>query len=525
MGYRAAKFVRRHRGPVAATALALVAFVAGTIAIAWQARVARRERDEAKAQLSRANAVKDFMGFLLNAAAPTGQPYSVTDLLEQGEVVVDRLFADDILMRAEMLAAIGQQHMDGERFEKAAAVLTRALEVAEEAGDPRLRAQVLCPLALATVVTQNRATEAEKMIEAALRSLPDDERHALPRAECLRNRSKFGFLTDDGEAMVRDATSALALYEGSPEARRAAQIDARASLAYGYYLTRQSAKADTTFAAVIQELEKIGWDRTIVAADAWNNWSLVHYQGDIRKAVPMLRRSLELRRAVEGESVAPTFLFNYAGALYQIGRYAEAEPLLKETIRIARQRQHARIELDATMELADLYAEKGDLAAAEEQLAALEPRLTEKNFNALRKAHYAYSRGLIAFARGQSARAAELFTESNAQFESAKANFSLTVLAEVGLARALAATGDLTAAEAAARRALRLAESFVENGAPSYLVGRSLASLAEIQHARRQGDAARATLADALTHLQKTLGADHPATVDAGRLRYAAAIR
>ena len=46
--YRAAKFVRRNRGAVAAALLIALALVAGTIGTAWQARVARQERARAE---------------------------------------------------------------------------------------------------------------------------------------------------------------------------------------------------------------------------------------------------------------------------------------------------------------------------------------------------------------------------------------------------------------------------------------------------------------------------------------------
>jgi non-specific serine/threonine protein kinase/serine/threonine-protein kinase len=42
--YRAGKFIRRHRGPVAALTLAAVSLIAGIITTSWQARVANRER-------------------------------------------------------------------------------------------------------------------------------------------------------------------------------------------------------------------------------------------------------------------------------------------------------------------------------------------------------------------------------------------------------------------------------------------------------------------------------------------------
>jgi non-specific serine/threonine protein kinase/serine/threonine-protein kinase len=47
-GYRAAKFIRRHRAGVAATALIALSLVAGMIATVWQARIARAERARAE---------------------------------------------------------------------------------------------------------------------------------------------------------------------------------------------------------------------------------------------------------------------------------------------------------------------------------------------------------------------------------------------------------------------------------------------------------------------------------------------
>ncbi len=85
----------------------------------------------------------------------------------------------------------------------------------------------------------------------------------------------------------------------------------------------------------MKALEETGRERTTAAADAWNNWGLVHYQGDIGKAEP-LPAGTGARRSIEGANAeAPTSLFNYAGVLYQLGRYAEAEPLYEEAIRSA----------------------------------------------------------------------------------------------------------------------------------------------------------------------------------------------
>src|SRR5262249_44255630 len=147
------RFVQRHRAGVAAAAAAIVAAIAGTAAIVWQAQEARRQRDEARIELSRATATNEFMGFLLSAAAPPGRKFVVGDLLEQGEAVADKQFKDDDPLRAELLAGIGRQYIDVERWEKAVPVLERAARIAEGSRDAGLRARTLCPLALSYVAT------------------------------------------------------------------------------------------------------------------------------------------------------------------------------------------------------------------------------------------------------------------------------------------------------------------------------------------------------------------------------------
>ena len=518
LAYRASKFARRHRGGVAAAALALVGVLAGTAAIVGQAREARKQRDAAQAQLARATATNEFLGFLLGAAAPVERVFPASDLLEEGEKAVEKQFADDDPLRAEMLAAIGHQYITAERFDRAATVLRRAATVAAKSDDPALRVRALCPLALATMALGKRP-EAEAIMAEALASLPENPENALTRAECLTRYSEFGFMTNEGEPMIRNAAAALALLDTAPVPAKPARIGAQAALAYGYYLDRQNVKADAAYAAVMTALEQTGRERTTAAADVWSNWGLVHYQGNLRKAEPYFRRCLELRRSIDGaNAVAPTSLFNYAGVLYQLARYEEAEPLYREAIRSARTRQMNRLVTSTTMELADLYVDSGRPDRAAALLEDLKPLLKQPEFSPLRRAHLAYSLGLLALSRDDAAGARAQFAESLELFETVKAKFSLNVFALIGLARAEQTLGHGDAAAAAARRASALAESFVEKGAPSYLIGLSRAALGETQLARGETEAGRASLNEALAHLQQTLGEDHPATRATHRL-------
>ena len=521
--YRGAKFVRRHRTGVALGALALIAALSGTVAILWQANELRKQRDAAQAQLARATASSEFLGFLFSAGAPAGQKFVAADLLERGEVVVDKQFPGDDPLRAELLAGIGMQHLSGQRFEKAQPVLERAEKLGSRSSDPALRARVRCPLALAWVVSGKRE-EAEALISRALAELPRDSQHALARAECLTRWSEFGFFTDEGEPMVRRASEALATLSESPVPSLLTRLDARAALAYGYYLNRQIAEADAAFAALTRELEQTGRDRTLAAGDAWNNWGLVHHRGEIRKAEPLYSRSLEIHRAIAGdEAVGAVVLHNYAGVLQQLARYDEAEPVFQEAIRSARARENFFVEIAATLELAGMYAESGRLDEAQATIATLDPYLGKDVFTPLRRAFLAYTRGILAEARGEAGEARTQFAESVRLYDGIPAKFSSGVQALVGLARSELATGHPDAAEAASRRAVSLAQSFVGKGARSYLVGLSLAELGRIQLARSQTEAGRTTLQTALVHLQETLGPEHPATVDAHRVAVTAA--
>ena len=266
-------------------------------------------------------------------------------------------------------------------------------------------------------------------------------------------------------------------------------------------------------------LEKTGRDRSLAAADVLNNWGLVHYRGDIRRAEPLYRRSLELHRAIEGtDAVGPIILHNYAGVLAQLARYSEAESVYEEAIRAAHDRELARVEVDASLGLACVYAEQGRVAEAAAAVARVEPHQEDKVFQAAqRRAFLAYARGLLARARGDATEARSRFLEAVRLYEEADAKFIYSVFALTELARSEIATGHLESADAAARRALALAESLVEKDSPSYLIGLAQDVLGEVLLARRE-PAARATLAAAVSQLEQTLGADHPATLRTRRL-------
>jgi serine/threonine protein kinase len=513
--YRIRKFVARHRYSVATSVGAGVALCAALAFAVMQAREATLQRDAARKELARTTATSDFATFLLSVAAPGSSKFTSAELLAESERLIEKQFPGSNPLKADLLAALGRQYMQSEHWSEAASVLERAAQIADEQDDVSLRARAYCPLALMKVM-QGDPKRAEALMLQALAEIADRPEHVQLRAECLTRFSEFGYIDGDGEAMVRRASEALGLLDTLQDASTVHRIDAQAALAYGYYLLRDNSKADEAFAKTLASLEAAGRDRTLAAADILNNWSLVHYRGDIRKAEPLLHRALELRRSIEGsDGVVPTLSHNYAGVLLKLGKLKEAVPVFEETIRTAAARQENRIMFDAMMELAEVRILSGQLQEAEAQLARLAPYYDHPRFNKNRRAQLAYYQGHLAEKRADFAAASKRYAESVQTFEEMQEKIPMNVYALTGLARCESAAGDLAGAMDAAQRAWRLAQSFAAPNSPSYLVGTALLALGDQQRASGSIEASTQSYQEALHNLEQTLGSDHPQSKEA----------
>ena len=129
-----------------------------------------------------------------------------------------------------------------------------------------------------------------------------------------------------------------------------------------------------------------------------------------------------------------------------------------------------------------------------------------------------YWRARIAFARGHGLEARDELSAIIGYFDERKLHgwtLSRTLRARADVNLAL---GDQAAALADIDRALQLSRA-VQGGRPySALTGRTLAVAARIHAERGAAADARAAAAEAATHLNATLGAQHPETVAINRL-------
>jgi serine/threonine-protein kinase len=127
-GYRAGKFIRRHRAGVAASVLIAASLVGGLGLSLQGMRSARREA-------ARAQQVSTFLRSLFESSYPRrarGEKLTAQDLLDAGAARVDRELARQPDLQASMLALLGSVYLELGVFDKAEPLLTRSLALREK---------------------------------------------------------------------------------------------------------------------------------------------------------------------------------------------------------------------------------------------------------------------------------------------------------------------------------------------------------------------------------------------------------
>lgn len=106
VGYRASKFVQRHKYGVGMTAAILLILIAGIVTTAWQASVARSESRKAQR-------INTFLQDMLGSASPEakGADIKVRDALDEASRRVREEFADEPEVVADVLKTIGRTYV------------------------------------------------------------------------------------------------------------------------------------------------------------------------------------------------------------------------------------------------------------------------------------------------------------------------------------------------------------------------------------------------------------------------------
>ncbi len=123
VGYRASKFVARHRLAVAATALVAFAIVGSLLIALWEARQARAQRDVARE-------INTFLQDMLGAAAPDakGVNVKVVDILSDASIRARTESASQPQVMADILMTLGRTYISLGLYQPAEPNLRAALD-------------------------------------------------------------------------------------------------------------------------------------------------------------------------------------------------------------------------------------------------------------------------------------------------------------------------------------------------------------------------------------------------------------
>ena len=380
--YRLAKFIKRHRGGVAAGAAAVAALVVGaTLATVGLVRATRAEavaRQDAEA----VRQVADFLVGLFRVSDPgeaRGNTITAREILDQGAQQIATELGDQPAVQARLTQTMGQVYSALGLYDAARPLLEQALALRERLRDPDHLGVASGLVDLASVSRrQGSFAHAESLYTRALAIRetalgPDDPQVAavlnglggllfaqgkyaeaepvLKRAMRLRERA----LGPDAPELGSTVGNLGALYwaqgryaDAESLLQRALEIEQRAygpdhlevaaslnNLGALFWTQKKYAKAEPLYVRAQQIHEKVlGPDHPDVAAVLNNLGELAWAQGKYAEAEPLFRRSLQIKQKVlrpDHPDIAVS-QHGLANVLRDMGRYREAEALYQRAL-------------------------------------------------------------------------------------------------------------------------------------------------------------------------------------------------
>jgi tetratricopeptide (TPR) repeat protein len=417
-GYRAGKFVRRHRTGVAFAATFLLLLAGSAALLAVQAGRLAVERDRARNAAATATKESDFLVGMFQQLDPSktkGGPLTARDILDQGVARLRTTLGDEPEIRATLADTIGWVYFNLGSYEAAEPLLRQALALRRERFGNE-SAEVAESLDHVARVVAERGDDAKAipLYREALaieRRLPESALLALTLNDLSNSLRVIGPL-DEAERLSREAlamrerllgpdaagvaesfndlaailTARGKLDEALAFQRRALALDRRlhgdvdpvVAIDYntlGTILSRLAdyAGSEAAFEQCLSLVKKLYGPHHITVAHVEVNLgaSLLN-EGDAAGAEGPLVSSLALHRRLLGEDNrwVQSGLLSLGRLRRRQGRLAESETLLRESLTLARKVNGAESAevADASSALGVTLERRGQLAEAERRL-------------------------------------------------------------------------------------------------------------------------------------------------------------
>lgn len=333
IAYRAAKFVRRNRGALAAAGLVVAALLVGAAGMAWQSRETRRQRD-------RAAQVSSFLVSLFKVSDPSesrGTSVTAREILDKGAARIDRELARDPEQQAELTGTIGMVYYSLGLYARSEQLLAKALETRKRLLGPDDPATLDNAMNLANAYWQEgRYTEAEPLhqatLEAQRRVLGPDHPDTLRTMLSLANTLQSAGRNPEAEHLLQSVVDTQRRVFG-PESIET--LKSSNDLANVYLAEGNLPEAEKLYAATLESEKRVlGVDHRDTSA-CMQNLALVYVrQGRLPEAEKLYLQARDAATRILGPEHPDTLsvLINLGNIYVNEGRFPEAEKVAMDTI-------------------------------------------------------------------------------------------------------------------------------------------------------------------------------------------------
>ena len=369
LGYRATKFVRRHRFGVGAALLLAVAIAAGISGTLYQSRVATLNA-------RRAQRIDELLLDMFRSADPTqsaGATITARQILDQGAAKVAAELADDPEIRAPMLDSLATVQLSLGLLPEAETAARQAVAARRSLGGDDVATAGSLAILGDALTRRDRHAEAGETLEEALRiarARAGEDAVETARVELLS--ATLHNLQGDFPGAEKLARAALAVDErhlGRDHADTVGAVEKLAEILSG---EGRYAEAEGYARRALAAREAAGGSGAYAASTAHLLLgNLLNKEKRFADAERELRRAVELRRATLGPD-HPAVLaatIPLAAALGDSGDVDEARRLDEHVLEVRRRTQDRSGIAEVLDDLGTFDCEFGDFPSAERRFA------------------------------------------------------------------------------------------------------------------------------------------------------------
>jgi eukaryotic-like serine/threonine-protein kinase len=342
VGYRARKYVRRHRLGVAVAAAATLLLIAVSIAQAIEIRRITQERDRATRERDRADRITQFMTGMFKVSSPSearGNTVTAREILDKASNTISASLGKDPQLQAEMMYTMGNTYLGLGLYPRAQSLLENAAEIQRRVLGPRNPETLRTMSALAnTLAFAGQSGGVEKLQSETLdiqrqvlgSEHPDTVQSMVNLAQVLDWQGHYA----QAEKLQREALDIRRRTLGSQHPDTASLMG---NLADTLHLAGRDPEAEKLAREALDAQRRaLGPDHPDTLYTMSLLAEILDAEDRNAEAEKLERETLDIQRRIFGPEHPDTLttMESLANTLIEEGRYPEAEKQARETLEI-----------------------------------------------------------------------------------------------------------------------------------------------------------------------------------------------